>query len=206
VQLVESLVIFLLVAMAVVMFVFRHRAGEVVAYYFALYAGARFVLELIRGDDARPHALGLSEAQWTAVGSAWVAAAAGRSWALQLRWFHLGIAVALTLGAVAVVVAARGQRWRLRDPKAVRQLGQALAKLHAQRGRNVVRGETPGGLRLSFSVEDGGGEHYGVSPVDEPSARVVAEQIAALRRADGKPEVIAGQTAGVWHVRIKAQA
>jgi prolipoprotein diacylglyceryltransferase len=210
VQLVESLVTLMVVAMAAVIYGFPHRPGEVLAYYFALYAGIRFVLELIRGDDDRPHALGLSEAQWIALLSAWLVAAAGRSWVLHLRWFHLGIAVALTLGAVAVAVAARGQRWRLRDPKVVKQLGHALARLHAQRGRNVVRGETPGGLRLSFSVEDEGGEHYGVSRaegrLEEAAARIVAEQIAALRRAEGKPEVIAGQTAGVWHVRLRAQA
>jgi prolipoprotein diacylglyceryltransferase len=205
VQLVESLVTGIIVGMAAVIFAFRHRPGEVVAYYFALYAGARFALELIRGDDDRPHALGLSEAQWIAVGSAWLCALAGSSWGLHLRWFHLGIAVALTAGALAVAAAARGERWRLQQPRALRLLGEALARMRAQHGRNVVRGETPGGLRLSFSEEEDG-EHYGLSraegTLDEAQAKVIGDQIARLRGTDARPEILAGRTAGVWHVRI----
>ena len=55
-------------------------AGAALAVYILAHVAVRFWLELLRGDPGRPHAGGLSEAQWTAlavVAAAGLAAAAG---------------------------------------------------------------------------------------------------------------------------------
>jgi len=207
VQLVESLVTLVLVAMAALIFGFRHVPGEVLAYYLVLYGGARFALELIRGDDDRPVLLGLSEAQWIAVTSAWLLAWAGDRWGLHLRRFYLIVALALTAGAIALVVLRRvgGSWWRLQQAGAQRQLGEAVTRLRGRAGRKLATDETPGGLRLSFSEEDGV-EHYGVSLRDgelgERAVRVIAAQIARLRGTAGDAEVVAGRKPGMWHLRL----
>lgn len=202
VQLAESLATLLLVVMAGVMFAFPHVPGQVLAYYVSMYAGIRFTLELIRGDDDRPIALGLSEAQWIALGSAWLMVWAARAWKLNLGAFHWSMAIGLTAGALAVAVAARREGWRLEQPRALRELGEALLRLRGRGGRKLVTDETRGGLKLSFSIEDGV-EHYGVSPLSERAARRVARQIQRLRNAPGEPEVLAGRREGLWHVRLR---
>ena len=114
------------------------------------------------------------------------------------------MAAALTVGAVAVAVAAQREGWRLEQPRALRELGAALLRLRGRAGRKVMTEETPGGLKLSFSVEEDGVEHYGVSTLSEPAARRVARQIARLRASDGEPELLAGRKQGLWHVRIRS--
>jgi hypothetical protein len=205
VQLVESLVTLGLVALAALMLAFPHRPGEVLVYYFALYGAARFALELIRGDDDRPQALGLSEAQWIALLSAWLGTLAAWRWGLHLRWFYLGLAAALTLGAAAIAVVARREPWRLAHPRALRQLGDGVLRLHAASGAGVARTETAT-LRLSYSLDGDGREHYALSRIDgtlaEPTARLLAAQIAQLRAA-GDPEVVAGRAEGLWHLFVR---
>jgi prolipoprotein diacylglyceryltransferase len=206
VQLVESLLTLGLVAMAALMLAFPHRPGEVLVYYLALYGAARFSLELIRGDDDRPHAFGLSEAQWIALLSAWLGVAAGWRWQLHLLWFYLALAAALTLGAVAVALAARREPWRLQQPRALRQLGDGLLRLRAETGAGVARTETPR-LRLSFSTDPDGREHFALSRIDgtlaEPAARLLAAQIAHLSPATTDRELLAGRTQGIWHLFLR---
>lgn len=69
--------------------------GVPAVVYSSGYALVRFALELVRGDAARPHRRGLSEAQWSAVATAIACAA----WRPSLP------AVAI----VAVLVAAAGR-------------------------------------------------------------------------------------------------
>jgi prolipoprotein diacylglyceryltransferase len=45
----------------------RRRDGRAFATFLAVYAPGRFVIELLRGDQDRGHALGLSTAQWVSL-------------------------------------------------------------------------------------------------------------------------------------------
>jgi len=102
-QLVEAVVSFALVTVALVASVARHaRPGEAVLVYLSGYGLARFVFELFRGDEARPQWLGLSQAQLTALIIAWVIVA--------LRPHAAGVwlaALALSLATVLLVAHRR---------------------------------------------------------------------------------------------------
>ena len=53
------------------------------AVFMTGYACTRFVLELWRGDPVRPHALGLSEAQWASLAALLIVAAL---WRAEWTW------------------------------------------------------------------------------------------------------------------------
>jgi hypothetical protein len=85
VQLAESALLLALVGVGAAVALAGDRPGEALVWYVVAYAVGRFGLEFLRGDAARPYLLGFSEAQWTSVVLAWVAAAAGVG-GLQPPW------------------------------------------------------------------------------------------------------------------------
>ena len=103
VQLVESAASALLVTVALL--VGSSSPGLPTMIYLLGYAVARFALELVRGDSARPVALGISEAQWTALATS-VACAC---WRPSLA--SIGVASLLALSTVVLVARHRRRAW-----------------------------------------------------------------------------------------------
>jgi hypothetical protein len=93
------------------------RPGVPALVYILSYAYLRFALELVRGDAPRPHALGLSEAQWTAIATLLACAA----WRPSL--FTLAAAAGLAI-AGAALVAVRDRR-ALLQPSHLHELDRA---------------------------------------------------------------------------------
>lgn len=211
IQLVESAVHTAITAAGAWLLLRPHLAGEVVALYTALYALARFALELARGDAARPYLAGLSESQWiaaaTALGAAMWAAAAGS----PARWLYLAVAALLAVAsAVLVLLRRRLERGAsgARHPRRLRELGEALRALDgaASDAGAPVAVDTGSGLRLTRSLE-GEVEHFALSRPGAPLSPAVAAALAArlrvLRKHRGPSELVAGRAAGVFHLYLR---
>lgn len=213
IPLVESAVAAGLAVLGAATLVAPHVPGEVLATTAALYGLARFLLELARGDEDRPSWLGLSEAQWIAVISAWLVVLAARAWSLDRGPLYLGIAAALAAAAVAVALARRIPALALREPRRVRELHDALVALGSGRAASSspvpTVAETPYGLRLSRSEPaDQRGDrvvHLALSLASEPlgarAARCVAGQVGCLLHLGAAPELSRGLAPGVFHLR-----
>ncbi|MEJ7599001.1 MAG: prolipoprotein diacylglyceryl transferase family protein [Kofleriaceae bacterium] len=87
------------------------------------YAAVRFGLELFRGDAARPLLLGLSEAQWFAVGSAVVVAAITPSLVAVVA------SGGLVVAAVAVSIRRHRPLARVHSPQHVGEIDHAVVGL-----------------------------------------------------------------------------
>src|SRR6185437_11053984 len=111
-------------------------------------------LELARGDE-RPTALGLSEAQWIALATSWLALVL---WPIAVI---AAIAIALIVAGAALALA-RGRRWPatywLASPRHVRELEAAIASRAAavtsERMRVSVHRLADGSLDVIASRED----------------------------------------------------
>jgi prolipoprotein diacylglyceryltransferase len=142
IQLLESALTLLLVIACVIGYVRPHQPGDVIAGYFLAYGVMRFVLELGRGDEDRPHLGGASEAQWIAASSA--ALIAGLAIYAERAWASAAIAVACVLASsiVALAVADRVGReraWGRRQVWRVRARADELARQRMERA-----GQSPG--------------------------------------------------------------
>lgn len=177
---------------------------------------ARFFLELVRGDDDRPSWLGLTEAQWIALVSAWLVVLSARSWSLDRGALYLGIAAALTVAALLVALASHIPAFALYDARRVRELHDALVALSAgwQASPDAIPPvtETPYGLRISCTERaDGGGGrvvHCALSlagrRLGARAARRVAGQVRCLLHLRAAPELSRGEAPGVFHLRWRA--
>jgi hypothetical protein len=120
------------------------RPGIPALIYVVGYAVVRFALELVRGDSTRPYMLGLSEAQWTALGTLIACAAFAPS-----VWTLVPAAGALT--AVVWLVMRRAQRAPFLAPHLV-ELERALRAA----GSDGARHETSLGVAVStHTLPDG---------------------------------------------------
>jgi len=204
VQLVESLATLAITgACAAAYLVGDPAPGVVLALYLILYAPVRFALELWRGDDDRPHILGVSEAQLIAVASAWWA------WWLWRVPAVLAVAGALATAAVLLAVAqrvGRGGALAVRQPARVRQLTRAVRDVTADPGDELAVSDTDDGLRLSCS-RTADGYHLAVShaahSLTPRGARTVARYVRAVAGAESV-DVDAGRTPGVFHLALHA--
>jgi prolipoprotein diacylglyceryltransferase len=185
VQLVEAVVTAAIVAICALVYV-RYPAGQALCLYASLYGPVRFGLELVRGDDDRPHLAGASEAQWLALVTGWCAAWAGEGWNLPFSTLHNVVAIILTLSMVALVVADRALRyrgWWFRDPGRMRELAEALRRLLSTAGDSIRLIETPSGLRVSCSRERGGlvlGMSCSHQALSMATARALARNVRLL--------------------------
>ncbi|MGH8308331.1 MAG: prolipoprotein diacylglyceryl transferase family protein [Steroidobacteraceae bacterium] len=148
----ESLICLLVAAAGVWSFIAGAPPGATLAQCLAMYAIGRFMLEELRGDTGRPHAFGLSEAQWTSLALLGVIAGVELlGWVPLMRW-HVALTAAVAAAAAALItVRARGPR--LLSPAQVRSVARALAQLRAQ--PDDARDPTPqiadaGELRISM--------------------------------------------------------
>ncbi len=210
IQLIESVFTAFLVAACVALFLSKHSPGEVVALYFSLYGVARFSLELWRGDTERPHALGLSEAQWISVALAWaVTLLPTPSGSFMPPTLYLGVAVWLTVGAAVIAIVSRRAlrpSW-LKQPRRILELFDAVSELRGEHEPpDVSIATTPSGLRITYSKTKEE-EHFAVSGVEnvlaEDAAKVVARQLSIFVTRNTSYRLETGQADGVFHVFVR---
>jgi len=207
VQAVESFWALCIVGDGTSMIIRGSAPGSVLALYVVLYGLGRFCFEFLRGDPERPYLLGVSEAQWTSLILMWLIVFGEVTSRLPFRTWHIAAAalVAVTMIAVAVY---RPSMHRLRYPRHVREIAEAIrfAKDHA--GPQIRVGHTSLGIRISIGEIRIAGEcrsHYAVSRDDgtmsADSARELAKVICLLRHSSADFELVRGN-GGVFHVLI----
>jgi hypothetical protein len=164
------------------------RPGWPALIYIIGYAPVRFALELARGDSARPHRWGLSEAQWTAP----VTAIACAIW----RPHPVTLAVAAALVIAAATLIARRRRRELFEPSHLRDLDRTCAAAaHSQ-----ARAETSLGVAVSrFQMPDGRVD-WVMSSSHPRWSTGAARRLAALMWPAF--ELVEGRTPGVVHVLV----
>jgi hypothetical protein len=164
------------------------RPGLPALIYIVGYAMIRFALELVRGDWARPHRWGLSEAQWTAP----VTAIACAIW----RPHPVTLAVAAALVIAAATLVARRRRRELFEPPHLRDLDRSCAAA----AHNQARAETSLGVAVSrFQMPDGRIDWVLSSSHPGWSTRA-ARRLAALMWPAF--ELVEARTPGVVHVIV----
>lgn len=171
--------------------------GHAAASYAAGYGVLRFALELVRGDE-RPYGLGLSEAQWIALATSWLAVA------LWTGAIVVACACALTLGAAALLVARRAgwpRGFWLANPRHLRELD---ALLQTQASLGPAPGCTTEGLLVSVhALPDGAFDVVASSARGRVSAaalRPVALQLGARWHLI---DALDGQTPGLVHLLLR---
>jgi prolipoprotein diacylglyceryltransferase len=184
VQLVESSVSLVLVVIGLV--AGWSEPGVPALIYIVAYAAVRFGLELARGDWARPHRLGLSEAQWTAP----ITAVACAMW----RPGSVTITVALSLVAGAVVLVARRRHRELFEPPHLRELDRACDV--AVRTSEQV--ETSLGLAVSRHPLPDGRVDWVLSSTHPHWSVASARRLADLMWP--RYELVEGRLAGIAHI------
>jgi hypothetical protein len=194
----------------------RHPPGYALASYLILYDGLRFAIEFGRGDAARPHLFGFSEAQWTSIGSAAVIMAAESAGVLPGRWWHFGLGLLLMAALLAV---AGYRRW---SPRSVDHVLNAAHALEIAEGLDRLASDAPAagalprvlatraGLKLSRGMVEGrdAGVHYALSFAAghgaPRAARAIATLILRLRHPATDARLIAGRH-GVFHLVVPAR-
>jgi hypothetical protein len=162
--------------------------GRAAVIYCAGYAATRFALELVRGDAARPHAAGLSEAQWASLFSLLCAATVGlQVWTAALA--------AVTAAAAALLIAARSRR-AFTAPAHLHELDRLAAAVLAD--PNHARRDSRLGIGLSHHRLPDGRRDWILSSAHPAWSPQVARRLAAALWPDA--ELIPGRTAGVVHV------
>ena len=157
--------------------------GQPALIYAVGYGVCRFFLETRRGDDTRPHAYGLSEAQLTSV----VTLAACALWRPSIAT----IAASGLIAGCAAWIASSRKRRELAAPPHLRELD----KLCATDGE---RRESSLGLMVSCHPLPDGRNDWVMSSTHPAWSETTANRIAELLWNDH--EVVAGRTAGVIHV------
>jgi len=184
VQLVESCASLALVAAGLA--VGWSEAGRPALIYIAGYSVVRFALELVRGDWARPHRLGLSEAQWTAP----ITAIACALW----RPGPLTIAIAVVLVASAAVLVAYRQHRELFEPRHLHELDRACDAAM----RIGERAETSLGVAVSCHKLPDDRIDWVLSSRHPRWSLAHARRLAELMWSHH--ELVAGRLAGTAHV------
>lgn len=184
VQLVESCASLVLVVVGLA--VGWREPGVPALIYIVAYAVARFALELVRGDWARPHRLGLSEAQWTAP----ITAIACALW----RPGPVTIAAAVALVASAAALVAGRRRRELLSPPHLHELDRACAAAM----RTGERAETSLGVAISCHRLPDGRVDWILSASHPRWSMARAGQLAELMWS--RHELVEGRLAGVAHV------
>lgn len=164
------------------------RPGLPALIFIIGYASVRFALELVRGDWARPHSWGLSEAQWTAPSTA-IACAVWRP-------HPITVAAAAALVIAAAVLVARRRRRELFEPPHLRELDRSCAAAAHSQGR----AETSLGVAVSrFQMPDGRVD-WVLSSSHPRWSIAAARRLAALMWPAF--ELVEARTPGVVHVVV----
>jgi prolipoprotein diacylglyceryltransferase len=186
VQLVESAVSLALVVIALV--TGWREPGTPALVYIVAYGAIRFALELVRGDSARPHARGLSEAQWTAP----LTLIACALWRPGIAT----IAVCTITIAAAVVLAVRHRARELWLSPHLRELDRVCVELLA--AGTDERRETSLGVAVSCHLLPDGRTDWVLSSTHPAWSPATARRIADALWTSY--DVVEGRLPGVAHV------
>jgi prolipoprotein diacylglyceryltransferase len=145
VQLAESVWLLAAVAIGAIVFV-RINPAAALAWYVPARAFGRFMLERHRGD-ARPEALGLSEAQWISLALVTVVAIGEARAVLPMTWTTLFFAAAVWTIAVATIASAIRTKDRLLSRGHLAEVARLAEALCGANTVAVLR--TSAGLRIS---------------------------------------------------------
>lgn len=208
VQLVEALAALGITALTIAAVLGGGAPGEGLSRYVLAYGLLRFGLETIRGDALRPHALRLSEAQWTALALSAAVVWAERTGYLPPRAHHLWLAAALM--AVAAVTSTRralfGDHFAFTHPRHVEEIAWIL---HEARGPSIHVARTSLGLTLSASAAsdaEGPYRHLAISRKGGAMTRSLAGAIAAVIGPLFGPRcavTLLGGRPGLYHMIVR---
>jgi hypothetical protein len=211
IQLVEALIVAATVTLGTILLLRGAAPGTALALYSVVYGSARFGLEFLRGDAARPYWRGVSEAQWTSF--AIMVAVLGLSGLGPVPFAEWWLAATLAMGVVLLAcVAADTPLRRQFRPRHVDEIAGLLAAAHAsaRAAGELQIGRTSLGLRISASLLRDGPHWLDVfafseesGPLDERTARRLARLVSRLRRAGAEGELRRGGH-GVYHVILPA--
>jgi prolipoprotein diacylglyceryltransferase len=127
VQLVESVYVFLIVIIGVILLFNHVQPGTVLIVYTVIYGSTRYVLEFFRGDPERPYWHGLSEAQWTTL--ILIASSLALSFAGYLplyNWHWMIFSLLVIVSVYMILIQNRHNDYRLLKPRHVREIATAL--------------------------------------------------------------------------------
>ena len=211
-QAAELLSVAVIVAVGTVLLLTHQPPGMVAVWYLTGYAAVRFCLEFMRGELARLHAFGFSEAQWMSLLLLAAMTLLGVFGAFDgWQWLLLATAgVALTMG---VVVLRRrsdgGTRCRLLHPWHVGEVAQAVDAVSKQNAPACTKSKSAccaGDIRVfrtSLGILISGSKLYSAAgPVsvfamsrcdqvmDRETASVLARLILQLRHHAGSFELV----------------
>ncbi len=204
VPLIESGVCVLATAAGVWTVLSEAPVGATAAMCLGIYAIGRFVVEELRGDVNRPHALRISEAQWTSLAIlVGIAAVELVGW-IPIVSLHLWLAGVGAAGATTLIVL-RARTPQLLEPRRLRDLALALDSLRSNPDDSdepTPRIVEARGMNVSLQpVEAGSGSQWLVT-VSRPRAwgRVAARRVSATvreltrsartERLPGRPELL----------------
>jgi hypothetical protein len=195
VQLADSLLSATMVAVGTWRWVDGVAPGIAACTFVAGYGVGRYLLELWRGDAARPLLAGVSEAQWTAL----LTTAGAAAW--FPTWWTMSAAAVTAAGTAILVVARRCgllDRLWLTGPWHATEVARHIGHLALAPGTHVTTSE---GLRLSAGrLPDGRLDVIASRLTRPPSLATIAAMAAQLGRPWRSWTVAAGRTAGLVHL------
>lgn len=183
-QLVESAASAALVALGLA--IGWDRPGVPALVYILAYAYLRFALELVRGDAARPHALGLSEAQWTAIATL----AACAAW----RPAPVTLVAAAGLALAGCALIALRHRRALLQPSHLHELDRACRTALADGQRH----QTSLGVAVTVHALPDGRRDWVLSSDHPHWSLPTARRLATALWTDH--ELVAGRVTTAVHV------
>jgi prolipoprotein diacylglyceryltransferase len=207
VQAIESLWVLAMAVAGAIAFARGSEPGWLLLSWLQLYGFARFHLELLRGDAARRHLAGFSEAQWTSLVLVALSVVAGIAGWLPLRTWHVALAVLIGLEMLATAArrALGTGAHLLSHPRHVDQLAQLVFELdRAPDMRDTLVGTTSLGISLSMARGDDPATR--LFTLSRPGAELPGRDVSTLvrwlthlGRFSGKP-VLHVRDSGVVHV------
>jgi hypothetical protein len=181
VQALESAAVALIVLIGAALFLDPRAPGRAFSFYLVAYAVVRLALEEARGDTARRHLRGLSEAQWTSLALIVATLSAELAGLLPGRGIGLlGAACALAECLAVGLLACR--RSAPLDPRHLRELRRAariLAGTPTLAPEPVPVWVTSGQVRISAG-RVGALRHVTLSREHEPLAAADAARLAEV--------------------------
>ena len=129
VQAVESLWVFSIILVGIILLLRDHQPGEILAWYVIAYGGGRFCFEFVRGDPERLYFWDFSEAQWTSLVLMSAVVGAEFSALLPFHWWHIGVLGYIVLTVIAIKIRRRFQatdKYHLLHPHHVKEVAKAL--------------------------------------------------------------------------------
>ncbi len=221
IQAIESLWLFGTVIIGSLLVLNGYPAGVALAWYLVVYGIGRFSFEFLRGDPARPYKWGFSEAQWTALIQISLVTLAGVAGLVPFSPFAV---VAMSSMAIAMLALSLHRRLgqadddQLLHPRHIKEIAEVVNRISqaasGEANTPIVMDiqSTSVGIRISASRVHGPAgpvNHYALSsernPLNEKSARILADLIVKLRHPEQPSQVLQGNH-HVFHVLVHSQA